>query len=144
MVDFFTWVQKNIEANKTAADLRGPLTVAFAAELPKPQGAPHGGRLVAVGAASVIVDDNWSQESFRGTAVFVEGAIAWLTERPVLDIPEKPLMTAGLRVSDAWLAATFRYVVLYMPLAAILLGAAVQLRRRDKRKPERKASGEAR
>ena len=144
MVDFFTWAQKNIEANKTAADLRGPLTVAFAAELPKPQGAPHGGRLVAVGAASVIVDDNWSQESFRGTAVFVEGAIAWLTERPVLDIPEKPLMTAGLRVSDAWLAATFRYVVLYMPLAAILLGAAVQLRRRDKRKPERKASGEAR
>ena len=70
-----------------------------------------------------------------GPALFVEGAMAWLTERPaILDIPRKPTFTAGLRVSDEWMAATFRYVVLYMPLASMLLGVAVYLRRRGEKR----------
>src|SRR6185436_1645378 len=115
------------------ADHPGPLTVAFASELPRRDAsAPHGPRMVAVGSASVLYGANWQAEELRGSAVFVESAIAWLAARPVLlDIPSKPAFTAGLRVSDAWLASTFRYVVLYIPLASVLLGAAVYLRRRS-------------
>jgi hypothetical protein len=36
----------------------------------------------------------------------------------------------GLRVSEESVTEIFRYVVVYMPLAAALLGAAVFLRRR--------------
>jgi hypothetical protein len=92
--------------------------------------------MVAVGSASALYGANWQAEELRGGAVFVESAIAWLAARPVLlDIPSKPAFTAGLRVSDAWLASTFRYVVLYIPLASVLLGVAVYLRRRSTERP---------
>jgi len=106
----------------------------FPGELPKRPGdaSPHGPRLCAVGSASALYGANWQAEELRGGAVFVESAIAWLAARPLLlDIPNKPTFTAGLRVSDAWLASTFRYVVVYIPLACVLLGAAVYLRRRS-------------
>lgn len=134
MVDFFTWAEKGAPPLPGAADKKGPLTVAFAAERPVP-GAPHGARLVVVGSAGVLKGANWQIEELRGTALFVETALAWLTARPpILDIPQKPAFTAGLRVSDEWMTATFRYVVLYMPLASLLLGVAVYLRRRGEKR----------
>jgi hypothetical protein len=134
MVDFFTWSKERTPPVPGPSDHPGPLTVAFASELPKRGGdsAPHGPRMVAVGSASVLYGANWQAEELRGGAVFVESAIAWLAARPVLlDIPSKPAFAAGLRVSDAWLASTFRYVVLYIRLASVLLGVAVYLRRRS-------------
>ncbi len=133
MVDFFTWSKSRTPPVPGAHDHKGPLTMAFASELPKPAGSslPHGGRLVAVGSASALFGANWQAEELRGGSLFVGSAIAWLTKRPqLLDIPEKPTFTAGLHVSDAWLASTFRYVVLYIPLSSVLLGMAVYLRRR--------------
>ena len=133
MVDFFTWSKSRTPPVPGAADHKGPLTMAFASELPRPAGSslPHGGRLVVVGSASALFGANWQAEELRGGSLFVGSAIAWLTARPqLLDIPEKPTFTAGLHVSDAWLASTFRYVVLYIPLASVLLGMAVYLRRR--------------
>jgi ABC-type uncharacterized transport system len=140
MVDFFTWAKTGAPPVPGPADRKGPLTVAFAAERPvtdagAASGHKHGARLVAVGAAGALMDANWQSEDLRGTALFVESAIAWLTARPpILDIPQKPAFTAGLRVSDEWLAGTFRYVVLYMPLASMLLGVAVYLRRRGEKR----------
>ncbi len=140
MVDFFTWAEKGAPPIPVAADKKGPLTVAFAAEKPAP-GAPHGARLVVVGSAGALKGANWQIEDLRGTALFVEGALAWLTQRPpILDIPQKPAFTAGLRVSDEWMTATFRYVVLYMPLASLLLGVAVYLRRRGERRGDPEGS----
>ena len=135
MVDFFAWSKNRTPPVPVAADRKGPLTMAFASELPKPPGSspslPHGGRLVVIGSASVLWGANWQAEELRGGSLFVGSAIAWLTARPqLLDIPEKPTFTAGLHVSDAWLASTFRYVVIYIPLASVLLGLAVYLRRR--------------
>ena len=137
MNDFFTWSKDRTPPVAGPSDNRGPLTVAFASELPKREGsAPHGPRMVAVGSASVLYGANWQAEELRGGAVFVESAIAWLAARPVLvDIPSKPAFSAGLRVSVAWLASTFRYVVLYIPLASVLLGVAVYLRRRSTERP---------
>lgn len=133
MVDFFTWSKTRTPPVPGPADRKGPLTMAFASELPKPPGSSlaHGGRLVVIGAASSLWGANWQAEELRGGSLFVSSAVAWLTARPqLLDIPEKPAFTAGLHVSDAWLASTFRYVVLYIPLASVMLGMAVYLRRR--------------
>jgi hypothetical protein len=117
-----------------AADKKGPLTVAFAAERPG-AGGKHGGKLVLMGWRGALQASNWQDDRLRGTALLVEGAIAWLAARPqILDIPQKPAVTAGLRVSDEWLSKTFRYVVVYMPLAAMLIGFAVHLRRRDEKR----------
>lgn len=133
MVDFFAWAKNRTPPVAGAADRTGPLTMSFASELPKPPGSSlaHGGRLVVIGSASALWGANWLAEELRGGSLFVGSAIAWLTARPqLLDIPEKPTFTAGLHVSDAWLASTFRYVVIYIPLASLMLGLAVYLRRR--------------
>ena len=143
MTDFFTWAKAPSPPAPAGGDKRGPLLLAAATELPKPpgSGAPHGPRIVVVGSAGVIVGANWSIDELRGTAIFVESAITWLAARPaMLDIPRKPSVMTGLRVSEESVAEIFRYVVVYMPLAAALLGAAVFLRRRG---TERRGAAEA-
>ena len=131
MIDFFTWAKKPSEPAPNDADHKGPLTVSFAAELPKRAGAERGARLVALGSASPMMGENWQSDELRGTAIFVESAIAWLASAPApLDIPNKPAFTAGLRMSEDSLASVFRYVVVFIPLAGVLTGLAVHLRRR--------------
>jgi len=133
MVDFFGWAKNPGPPSASEADHRGPLTIAVAAELPKPAGstAPYGPRAVVLASPGVLLGANWQSPELRGTAVLLESALSWLSARPaMLDIPDKPAFTAGMRVSEASLASIFRYVVLFMPLAAALLGAAVYLQRR--------------
>jgi hypothetical protein len=132
MVDFFRWAKDPREPEQTAADHKGPLTVAWASELPKRPGAERGARVVVVGSASVVIGDNWQRDDLRGTAIFVESAIAWLAAQPApLDIPNKPSFTAGLRLSEDTMGSIFRYVVAFIPLASVLTGAAIYLRRRS-------------
>lgn len=137
MTDFFGWAKTGSPPLPGEGDKRGPLSVAVASELPAKQGSGkrHGGRLVLIGSSGVLQPANWQTDELRGTALFVEASIAWLTARPpLLDIPPKPAYSAGLRVTEEWLASTLRYVVVYMPVAALLIGVAVHLRRRaDKR-----------
>ncbi|WP_437727282.1 GldG family protein [Sorangium sp. So ce861] len=139
MVDFFGWARDPSEPKPRDGDHPGPLTVAYAAELPKPAGssAAHGPRVVVVSSPSALYGANWQSPELRGTAVFVESALSWLAASPpMLDIPDKPAVTAGLRLSEDALAGVFRYVVVYMPLAAALLGLAVHLSRRgSERRP---------
>jgi hypothetical protein len=62
----------------------------------------------------------------------VESAVSWAAAHPViLDIPNKPSFVAGLRLTEDDMSRIFRKVVLFIPLAAALLGVAVQLRRRS-------------
>jgi hypothetical protein len=137
MVDFFAWAKQPSQPSATEADHKGPLVVAYAAELPKPAGsaAAHGPRVVVVSSPSALFGANWHSPELRGTAVLIESAVSWLSARPaMLDIPGKPAFTAGIRISEESLASIFRYVVLYMPLAAALLGVAVYLQRRGPRR----------
>jgi hypothetical protein len=131
---------------KTEKDIAGPLVVAMASERPRasPQ-APHGARAVVIGTASVMIEQNWREPApLRGGALVVENAISWLASKPeILDVPEKPEVAAGMRISEESRSEVRRYVLLFMPLAAALLGVAVALRRRSTegapRKRERKA-----
>jgi hypothetical protein len=119
---------------KSDADLAGPLVVAMAGERPKiASSAPRGARVVVVGTASVLQPLNWNEPiAERGAAFFVESAISWLASRPaILDVPDKPAVSAAIRITEESRSEVGRYVLIYMPLAAALLGFAVGLRRRS-------------
>jgi hypothetical protein len=132
MVDFFAWAKDPGEPVAKDGDAKGPLTISFAGELPARSGAPRGARLVAVASSSPMMGENWMSDELRGTAVFIESAMAWLASSPTpIDIPKKPAMTAGLRLSEDSLASIFRYVVVFIPLASVLVGVAIHLRRRS-------------
>jgi hypothetical protein len=115
------------------ADRRGPLVVAMASERPKlSPSAPHGPRVVVVGTGSAVIRRDWEEPlPLRGAALFTESAISWLASKPViLDVQAKASVAAGIRITEESRAEVQRYVLLYMPLAAALLGLAVGLRRR--------------
>jgi hypothetical protein len=106
----------------------------MASERPKtsPQAA-HGPRAVVIGTGSIIVEQNWREPApLRGSALLVENAISWLASKPeILDVPDKPELAAGMRVNEESRSEVRRYVLLFMPLAAALLGVAVGLLRRS-------------
>ena len=121
-------------SEKRPDDRPGPFAVAMAAELPKPEGsaAPRGPRVVVVGTGSIAQGQSWQEPALRGGALFVESAVSWLTSRPqIVDIPNKPSVQAGLRLTDESLRQVTNYVTLYIPAAAALVGLAVYLRRRS-------------
>lgn len=120
--------------DRKAKDLAGPLVVAMASERPKTSpSAPHGPRAVVVGTGSVVIQRNWAEPlPRRGAAVMVESAISWLAAKPaILDVPARPSIAAGMRITDESRKEIERYVLVFMPLAAALLGVGVWLRRRS-------------
>jgi hypothetical protein len=116
------------------ADPAGPFVLAMASERSKVSPAvAHGPRVVVVGSRFALADDNWRQpRPLRGVAFLVESALSWLAARPVvIDVPDKADVAAGIRVSEESRAQVERYVLLWMPLAAVLLGVCVWLWRRS-------------
>lgn len=95
--------------------------------------APHGPRVVVVGSRFAMAEDNWRQpRPLHGAAFFVDSALSWLVARPpVVDVPDKPEVAAGMRISEEGRDEVRRYVLVLMPLAAMLLGAAVWAWRRS-------------
>jgi hypothetical protein len=135
MTNFFHWIEKGGDPAKSPNDLPGPLAVGVAAELPKPEAstASHGSRLVVLGSANPALGQNFRDLSLRGNAVLVGNIIAWIAARPpILDIPDKMTPAATLRITEESLSEIMRYVLLFMPGAAALLGIAVYLRRRGR------------
>ena len=125
-------------------DLAGPLVVAMASERSKlSPGAPHGPRVVVVGTGSAVIRRDWMEPlPIRGAALFTESAISWLASKPaVLDVPARPSVAAGIRITDESRAEVRRYVLVFMPLAAALLGIAVALRRRGTEGTPRRDAG---
>jgi hypothetical protein len=119
---------------RAPSDLAGPFALAMASERPKVSpSAPHGPRAVVVGSRFALADDNWRQpRPLRGVAFLVESALSWLAAHPaIVDVPDKAEVAAGIRVSEESRAQVERYVLLWMPLAAVLLGIAVWFWRRS-------------
>jgi hypothetical protein len=119
---------------KQPTDRTGPFVLAMASERPKVgKSAPHGPRVVVIGSGLALHSENWLEpRALRGMAFLVENAISWLTARPaVLDVPERPAVSAGIRITEESLKQIRSYVLLYMPAAVALLGIAIALRRRS-------------
>ena len=118
---------------KRPGDLGGPLVVAMAAERPKVSpSAPHGPRVVVVGTASVLTSPTFREPlPLRGAALFVENSMSWLAAKPqVLDIPDRPAVAAGIRITDDDRSKVQRYVVFIMPGSVALLGVVIAVWRR--------------
>jgi hypothetical protein len=131
--------------DKKPRDLSGPLVLAMASERPKlAPSAPHGPRAVVVGTGSAVVRRNWAEPlPLRGAALFTESAISWLASKPaILDVQAKASVAAGIRITEDSRSEVKRYVLVFMPLAAILLGIAVGLRRRGTEGEPRKGGKE--
>jgi len=131
--------------DRTPRDIPGPLSVAMASERPKlTTKSAHGPRAVFIGTGSVLQPLNWAEPAGdRGAAFLVENAISWLAARPVvLDVPDKPAGVAAIHVSEDSRAGVWRYVLLYVPGAAALLGIAVSMRRRSTEGREWKGPGD--
>lgn len=127
--------------DKKPQDKTGPFTLAMASERPKvAPSAPHGPRVVVIGSSWVLTAQNWRDPApVRGAADLVESAISWLAARPeVLDVPERPTVAAGIRITEDSEARIARYVLVLMPLAIMLLGLAVYLWRRSTERQPRK------
>ena len=139
VVDFSAAAKHGGAIEKGPGDLAGPLPLAMASELPKPEGssAAHGPRLVVVGAASLAEGQSWEEPALRGGAIFTMNAITWLAARPpIVDVPDKPAI-AGVRIDEASLGEVRRYVLGFMPAAVALMGIAMWLRRRSIDAPTR-------
>ncbi len=113
----------------------GPFSVAMAAELSGTPGAErHSARLVVLGSGSPLLGDTWQDPTLAGTRRFVESALSWLVSRPSLvSLPEKPERQVQLSFTEEAMTEVVRYVLLYMPGTALLLGALVLYRRRATR-----------
>ena len=143
VVDYWQRDVPDRELAPAERDKRGPLTIAVATERPKLEGKPRGARLIVVSSATALLGANWRSNDFAGTALFVEGAIAWLTAREsFLDIPNRPPVTVNLKLSQDTITSTFWGVVVLMPSIVAGLGVLVFVRRR--RRPEGSATGRTR
>ena len=119
---------------RSPSDAPGPFVVAMASERPRlTPGAPHGPRVVVLGSRYFLAQDNWRQpRPLHGAAFLVDSALSWLAASPeVVDVPDRAEVAAGMRVSEEGRTEVQRYVLLFMPLAALLLGAAVWAWRRS-------------
>lgn len=114
-------------------------TLAIARELARPPGAAFAPRMVVVGSANVAWGRNFRDSGLYGDRVFTESAISWLASRPALaSIPQKPSREVGLALTEESMGEVLRYVIVYMPGTAALVGLFVLLRRRAFEKRSRR------
>jgi hypothetical protein len=112
-----------------------------AAELPKPKdsAAKHGPRLILAGFANLPLAKSFADPALVGDRLLVENAIAWAAARPpIVSVPDKPARDIGLALTEDSLSQVLRYVLVYMPGSALLVGAFVLLRRRAQERASRK------
>jgi len=137
-----------IEDVKAVLDGKGPppdaphaeRVVVAAAELPKPPGSveKHGPRLVLAGFASLAGARSFQDSALVGDRLLVENSLAWAAARPpIVSVPDKPARALGLALTEDSLGEVLRYVLMYMPGSAVLIGAFVLLRRRAQERASR-------
>ncbi len=142
--DIRPFVDEGRAVEKHSGDASGPLAVAMAAERPTLPGSKdkHGPRMVIAGTANLAFSQGWRDATLLGDRVIVESALSWLAAKPaIVSVPEKPSHPAGLSLTEESLGDVLRYVLLYMPGAALLLGALILVRRRYTERRSRIAHG---
>lgn len=121
-----------VQLDDVQRDSEGPFVVATAAEMAEPSNrAQRAARLVVLASPSPLLGASFHDPSLVATRRFVESAVAWLSERPPLvHLPEKPVRQVSMPLTEAGLVELGLYVMVYMPLTALSLGALVLFRRR--------------
>lgn len=102
-----------------------PLSLAMAGKLANKK------RWIVVGSSQLIENASFRDPALYGGRTFAESSFAWLLDTQTLvSVPERPPMKAGIRLSEESLGDLLRYVLIYMPLSAMLAGAYVLWRRK--------------
>ncbi|HWP04208.1 MAG TPA: GldG family protein [Polyangiaceae bacterium] len=140
-----------LEDLKALLDGKGPpsdakpekRTLMAAAELEKPARSQekHGPRLVIAGFSTLGTGQSYRDPALVGNRLLFENVLAWAAARPpIVSVPEKPARSVGLALTEESLGEVLRYVLVYMPGAAALIGAFVLLRRRAEERASRRGS----
>lgn len=140
--DIRPFVDEGHAVEKHAGDASGPFAVAMAAERPKAADSKekHGARLVVAGSANLAFGQTFRDATLLGDRIFVESALSWLAAKPaIVSVPEKPSHPAGLSLTEDSLGEVLRYVLVYMPGAALVLGGVILVRRRSTERRSRQA-----
>jgi len=117
--------------------------LAVARELNKPEGIAHSPRLVVAGSSTLASNRSYRDAALYANTVLIENAVSWLAARPALvSVPEKAETEVGLALTEESLGEVLRYVVVYMPLSAAVLGIFVILRRRAVEKRSRRSESD--
>jgi hypothetical protein len=88
-------------------------------------------RILVIGTPSILWPSTYLDPALLATRRFVENSVNWLVARPALvSVPEKQAKPAGLDLTEATLGEVQRYVLLYMPLVVLAIGALIVHRRR--------------
>jgi len=122
---------------------RAERVLAAAAELPKPPSSKerYGPRLVVLGTPGPAHSQSFRDEALIGDRLLVENAISWAAARPpIVSVPEKSERTVALALTEESLGEVLRYVLVYMPGTAALVGLLIFFRRRAKEKSSRQAA----
>ena len=121
------------------SDPRGPFTVAMANELERSGTSAHGPRIVVFGTSSLAWDESFRDPGLMGNRLLVESAFSWLAAEPALvTVPEKSSVELDVALTEESLTSVWRYVILYMPATALLIGALVLYRRRSVERASRR------
>ena len=117
---------------RSATDLPGPHAIAMLAEEKVADGKRS--RVVVFGSNALVEGRAWGEPvQSRGAAFLAESVVAYLGgELPIVDIPEKQEIAAGLRITDEARASIGRYVLLVVPGAFAALGLALAWLRRSR------------
>lgn len=129
--DVAKFVASKEAPQRSPSDRRGPLDLATATTRDASIG---GARVVVCGSSTPFVNAAYLDPSPLMTFSRTLGLlwVSWLTARPpVLDLPPKPTVQIALHLTEDDIGAIGRYVLVYMPIAAGLVGAAVWFRRRS-------------
>ena len=150
MTDFHAWARRGGDPTRGPGDREGPLSIGLAAELPSssmttsnlvepdplepsPVEQNHGARLVVLGSANYALGQNWRDIALRGNAVLTANILSWISSyQPIVDVPAKITPAATLRITESSLNEIVRYVLIFMPGAALLLAIAMYMRRRSR------------
>lgn len=113
-------------------DFAGPVSIAAAVELAKPQGSTlsHGGRLIVVGTSSFLSPQALLTPAFVNFDV-ASAWTGWLTQRPELvSIAPRRIAARPITMTDDDIFWLFFRLVVFMPAAAMFIGLALWRARR--------------
>ena len=117
---------------RSASDLPGPHVLAMLAEERVEGGKTS--RVFVTGSAALLEARAWAEPvQSRGAAFLTESVLALLGgDLPIVDVPAKQEIAAGIRVTDEARASIGRYVLLVVPSCFAALGVAIAWLRRSK------------
>lgn len=112
-------------------DIGGPVDLALASTIADARARPGrtaNGRVVVFGFSYLVTNESMTAGARARfvSAALLQSAVGWLLERSdLIDVPPKPANTAALMVSAETVKLVRWYALVFVPLAALLVGLAV-------------------